>query len=507
MQPRANVNIRKLIIRVGALVVIFMALWWLMTHSYVDISAGNKSSGNVTYRLLSTSDQKDQKEVVSDKQNVKRLLKRGHYQVEVTQGNRSYVSTFTTGAIFQKTKVTGTLSVEKSREFVGDNPGYCMLIVNAVLLSNECRGQYSEIKTHMPATNDMPTYTLYDTGSILANVEGFVTTPEGSFVLVLLPVSESAKTHVLYKLSADGSSAAKVTRVADITGLSTANTYSVQAYKSGFILYDSDYSAIYYYPSIKSKVEPINVGTPDNKGLLPNQLAVAGDNISLLYTNITESEKVGAKNIKAEVLLINGSEQKRLTLKKDYTSASSCGTQKLCLLRGQQLDVYDTTGKPVLLYSLYNVREIVGNTNGRLTLVTRQGLLGLDTDKRTGAYLYSFGKYTYNASAKDTNGYIVNVTASKGEKVALFIDTSKDDSGSIDKKVYGLNNLSEITAMSVYKNRIFITPYTGDLVFDESTGFFGINQTTKNESNTKINQAIAGNGIDTKSYTIINTAH
>src|SRR6185295_496198 len=113
-----------------------------------------------------------------------------------------------------------------------------------------------------------------------------------------------------------------------------------------------------------------NVGTPNNKALLAHQLAVADDRISLLYSNITDSEKVGAGKVEAEVLLINGKEQKRHTFKKAYSSAYMCGAQTLCLLNGQQLDVYDIANKDRVLYSLYNVREIVGSTDGKLGIVT-----------------------------------------------------------------------------------------------------------------------------------------
>ncbi len=489
---------KYLLLSIIALLFIW-AIVWVLNHTFIEISVLNNTGGEIIYTIADTNSGRSTSET-SKNSRLKKLVKRGQYQVAVSQGSTSYFEAVRVGGLFRGQKVAATLKPEQARTFIGDAPGYCMAYSNSILVSNNCGGPYSETKTHIPATDSLPTYTLRDKDGLKATTEGFATTPEGTFLLVQQPISEDeTMLHIIYSLATHSDKPSSLKRVKDLPQLNPEHSYSIQAYKTGFIVYDPTFSEVYYFSNLSAEPTKINLAAND-KTLSAQSLSSYEDTVAV-YSNINNLNNKSVKNPRTEVVWQSGNTVKHITFNKHYHNALKCGENRLCALNGNKLDIYDIQkDKPKYLYSLTDVQTIAQNQTS-LYMVTSLGLLEFNPSTKIGSYAYSFGGYKYNTMIPSGRGVIISVSSPKSREAAILVSPGENDS--IDKRVLELEALPEVSNVSAYKNYVHLTPNLGEPVYNPDTGF-GFEPAVRASANDSINAAIKKIGLDTNTYKVIN---
>lgn len=496
---------RKVVIGL-LLAVLLAAFFWFYNHAYAEITVQGADGKAVAYTLRNQKSGKTV-EFSSSDSVVRKLLARGSYEVLARANEHSHFSVINVRGFLGKTAVKATLAPEKSRKFIGDNPAPCMHYNGQTLVSFGCGSSYGDIRQHVPATATLPTFVRKPSGIIYGDIEGTVTTTEGSFMLIKAPAEDEDQgaPHTLYPLT-DNLELQNGTALLD---LDEDKTYSMQAYKQGFLVYDNAYESVYHYPSVKAKPSSVNIDKPQDEQLKPYALSARGEVIVMAFSNNTEGEVADihdttSTKIKNEVVVREEGKTRRFTFKNQYAAVRLCGNSKLCLLHGDRLEVYDISGdKQTFLYSVSDVRTVENSGNG-LLVVREKFVIYLNIDSRQGYIHYSLGDYGFCGIQNESGGYVLCLINSKNDKVALFVDQRADNMGSIDKKVAELLKVPQVKDLSVYDRFIYVSPETGELVYDQAAGGFVPEPATLAAANQAINQAVVRLGIDRSVYTVIN---
>lgn len=489
----------KLVVLLAIFAIFVFGFYWLWNSAFVQISVTNPTTGNYSYQF---TDQKSGKiiEVKTHASSVKKRLARGNYSVLVKQDDKSYLSIISTGGFFKTSDVNAVLSKEKSRIFVGDNPGSCMSYINNVLVSYACTDLFENINIHQPANASQPTYVLKNPNpfGIIGYVQGIVQTSRENIALVKIPADSDADGG--YSILSLGDNL-KITNQRALSNLDLNTSYSISPYKDGFIIYSQTLIRAYYYSSLNA--EPVSISLDNsNKDLTPSYLSVKDGLILTAFISGTDSN---SKTAQTEIIINNEGRSNHYLFNKVLTSSVPCGNQLLCVVDSSGLSVYGLANKkPDLLYDIVGTSAVLDSPKGTL-VITKDGVLKLDTTARSGFLEYSFGDYKFNDIRGSGGGYILSLTNPSGKKVAIYVDQAVEDTDQIDKKILQVQKLPEISNSSIYGQYIFISPNLGSLAYNNDTQSYDYDQSAKANANTKINQAIDKASINRSVYQIIST--
>jgi len=500
-----STQIRRLALLIVSVFVLVYALVWFSTHSFVEITVKD-GNGETTFNLENQDKASKTITVKSTKATVKKLVKKGTYLAEASQGNKSYLVLINSGGWLGTTKVSGSLTVEKGRQFVGDNPGPCLSLTGEVLISNDCGGMYENLKTHIPASASTPTQVLRDAESIVGSIEGMIHTSKGTYVLIHQPVSEDdTMMHILYRLNPNSTNPVSHEETRRLTMLNPDSSYSVSSSGDSFVVYSQDFKDTYTFTSIDSDATKVDFGSPKQPDLTPRFLGASDQGIATVSNNFNADNKKTLKNPVSEIAVYKDGKVSRYKLEKAYTNAFLCGHNQLCVVASNELDIYDIKSDKELTIShkVQNVKSIVSSGDNKVVLGIESGIMQLDLGNMSGFYLYKLGDYKLNSIEKVGDNYLLNISHDSN-KYALLIDT-KSASDEIDKEFLALKKTSEVQSLSAYKNLIFVTPNLGTPTYNSSTGFFGFSTELRAKTNEKIKESVGKSGIDTKTYTVINT--
>lgn len=500
-------KLRRLFTPLLIIIALVFAVVWLISHSFVEISITNSPGGEASYTI--TKQEQGAKPIIvkSSSQKVKKLLKKGSYLVEVTQGDSSYLSLVKSGWIFKTSSVSANLKSEVSRQFVGDSPDPCMIMSGGILISNNCGGSYESIKTHVAADLVTPTHAAFDKKSIVGTVEGLATSKEGGFALIRQSISEDdTMMHILYSLTPNGAEAATPKEVLRLDKLKPEDSYAITRYSDGLLVYNSSFTDNYFYQTLASAPTKIDFGPQKQTGLSPKFLGASTSGVIAIYNSFISDNKKAAKKSKTEIAVFANGVARHFILNGTYDSGYLCSAGLVCLLNGQTLDIYKlgTSGKLKLVNTLRSVSAVFPVSDGSIALATTSGLADFNLNSLSGSYAYRFNDYAFKSMAVSGSSYILNLKDYKSKGFALLVDASSKSDG-IDKKITELKKLPEIKDLSIYKNIIYITPELGELVYDSDSGFFGYSQAVRTEVGQKIKDDLVKQGIDTIKYTVINT--
>lgn len=498
-QPQDNT---RLMIRIALIVVglsiMVLVLNWLYGHAYIAVSATNASSSNVTFSL---TNQKSKKTitVTGAGTTTKKLVPRGDYEVVVQQDSTSYLTVIHSGSFLTTTSIQAQLSPEHARKFIGDNPGNCMFYSGQILLSSNCGNSFSDVDVHTPATSDQPTFIQKTDSNIDGTVEGFITLNGAAFVLIQ---SNDSGAHTLYKLQND----LTLTEPHLLSNLDNNTSYSIQAYKDGFVVYTATSEDFLYYTSVTATPSTISMDKSVAKDFEPYAQKIENNSLLVAYTNVPDSPDASkVTHPKTTVVVATNGNLSTYVFNKQYGDMSLCAQTSLCLLANGQLDVYDiSNAQSVFQYSLSNVQSMAVTTHG-FVVVKDQGVFEFNPTNRSGFLSYSFGDYSYCGLQLDgdANGYSLCLTNNKGKKVALHIDPNSTANDTIDKQIAALLKLPSINNVSIYDKYIFISPNVGDPVYVDSLQGFDYDPVVKKQAYDAIDQYIQVLGIDTSTYHII----
>ena len=96
--------------------------FWLYSHSFVQVST-NATGGEFEYEIKEQSSDAVTT-IKSNSPHVRKIVKKGHYQVTVKQKNTASVAFVNTKPFLQTTKTTQELSPERNRGFIGSTPSF-----------------------------------------------------------------------------------------------------------------------------------------------------------------------------------------------------------------------------------------------------------------------------------------------------------------------------------------------------------------------------------------------
>jgi len=502
---------KHIVLIVGLPLLLFVVVFLSGRGSlYIDVKSGT-SGQELTYNILNQSNGKSN-EVKTTKSSISKSVKKSNYEILVTQGEKSAWTTVKSGGFFKKTRLSVELKPEKNRQFVGYNPSYCMNYIGQVLTSYTCDDSFSNIKIHVPATANQATYTMNVSTNVQGNVRGIINTQLGPVALVRFFLADSdASAYAAYVLGAGLLPA----QTATLSGLNPDKVYDIQPYKNGFLAYSDDFSDVKYYASLTTSPESVSIEKPGNTNIKPYLLRTMGDSVVLASSDKAEfearSDPKAIGKVNSVIAVHKDGKTKQFSFNRQFVSAEACGNNKLCLLNTanndkMQLFVYDIgDDTPKQLFVLNNITSIQ-NTDVGLLALSDTRILNLDVDNKTGFVEYSFGDRKFCGLQKDVGGYLLCQTNTKGVNAVLRIDQTSNNSDSIDKKVAGLEKMSEVKNVSVYGQFLFISPDLGELVYDNSLGFFNYDPSVKQSVNDKISHQIDVLGVDRNTYHIINTS-
>lgn len=492
-------KILLLVISLALLLVLIASRYSFIT---VEASQASQSGGAYSFRLTNQKSNKTD-EIRTADNSIRRLVSKGNYEVQVFKDGLSSFGVVKAPGMLRAASIQVPLQAEKSRRFVGNNPSSCMYF-QSVLYSYDCGGNVREVRVHVPATPNQPTISEKVPQSNLGGeIESIVRGEGGTVVLARFAGEDGGLgSQISYGLR-DGF---QLTNPKILKGLDNNISYFMVAYKSGYLAYAADSADLYYYPSPDATPELLTANKPPGRNLAPSTLEVSGDTIYRLYSSAAGGgEETQGRSVKNQLVL---SGAKRRTLNFDgrqYSAAKPCGTQKICLLSGKDLFIYDIAGnQPKLSFSVSGV-SFIQNFGNRLLAVRQNEVLNMDVDSKAGYSDISLADYEFCGLQTSENGYVLCLINSKGNKVALLVDPAASDTDSIDKKIAKLLKLPEVNDISAYGQFVFIVPELGELAYDPAVGGFGYNQEAKGRVASIINQEINRLGIDRSKYTLINT--
>ncbi|HEX8227381.1 MAG TPA: hypothetical protein VF572_05950 [Candidatus Saccharimonadales bacterium] len=504
---------KRIIIGIALLWLVVWLVVWLATHSVINIAVSNPDgSSDLKYTITSSDGVSDS--FTSKDSQIRKIVRKGSYQVLVSQGDASQFTIRSTQAFLQKTEVPVNLETEQSRRFVGNNPAPCMAMIGGSMISGECDAEVEEILGHLPATAQSPTLTAaLPTNNIRGISKGMVTTAKGMVVMLTLDIATGAEHFLQEVLPGLKAGARQVIPVSE-----QDIEYKIQPYKDGVIVYDNGLTEFRTFSSLTAKAEQIEFEQPGDNTLEAVQMSAMNGAVALLYTSehsndssldpatvIKENEPKKEIDADSEVIIYRDGQQKHFTFDIQLIAAASCGTDKLCALSQTGLTVYDiSTDQAEKLYTISDVHELAETPAG-LIAVTETGVLSLDIDVQQGHLAYSFGEYNYCGVQPVQSGYVLCLLSDKSGKKALLIDPSSGNADSIDKKLVGIEKTEGVDNVTAYNNIIYIVPDYGDEVYDAANKTYGYNPAVFRAVNQRIGEAVVESGIDRSRYTIINT--
>lgn len=514
---------KNIILSIAALSITVL-VFYVYSYAYIEINLSNGSPDTeVSYTISQVGGKESDKiEVTRDTKKIKRLVKRGSYEVSVRQAETSYLGAVDSGGFLQTTSVRAQLSPEKERDFIGSNPNICMYTELGILASSPCGGPLDELGLHMPATNTVPGHVKYAQGPA-STLEDVITVNGNTFVLLNIEseIDGEGNYHALYSVSRDGVvNHSSERKLQDLKG---SKVYKLVNYTGGFIAYSTDERAdLLYYASVSSKPSKINIEQPSDTTLNLVDIHVIDDSIALTYSNntVTTASRDHVEGIKAHSTVLEESRRKIAPISQiisysknksissifseSIISAKICETSKLCVMyEDTTMGVFDVSGDKLNLeYELSGVLD-TESSNDNFLIVKADGVFRFNVLDKSGFIDYGFGdKYSYCGMETAVEYYIVCVANSSNERFALKIHPKKINTDSIDKKIASLESLEEVRSVRIYGKFIYISPYAGELQPNPLTGGFGYLPETVKLVNARINKELDSLGISRKDYTI-----
>lgn len=486
--------------------IIYSLVWFASTGS-VDVKVVN-GSGNSSYSY-SFSGNSSSSEVESEATHVKKRLKKGTYFVTVQSNESSSIKLISVGGWLKTSSVDLSLEPEKAREFVGDEPGFCMNYSQDFLYSFDC-SEPGGLKAHQPAKADTPTSVVSEAEPPYLNLRDIITVQGKPRAFVVDPDGHSGDSGVeMYNIDQSLSLDGRL----DLQGVGSTTNPRAMAYKDGYVVYSKDFSVIKFFDPTDEDGSDIGQIKPAPEYVNPVELSIFNDEFGGLFNGSNEGEDIGSSGntndkqevSKGESQFVFLKSKQTIKLKKTYTSGVICGENRLCLIGNHVLDIYEVRGNKAKLIVSFPGAEKVAANNGKISLITDKGLVVLDQTSLNGSLYYSFAEgagYCGFTSAGDK--YVVCATNEKAGTSALLVDPSRVNDDSIDKKIAKLISDESIKDISIYKKFIFISPSLNEFVYDPVLNIQTYNPEKLKESTNKINSLISSSGIDRNKYSISN---
>ena len=519
------VNNKLKVVLVIILGLVSIVFYMFFNYSFIEIEVVDYNQDEkLTYKI--TDEDKTKHRETSGSDNFRKLVSRGSYRVEIKQKENSYFEIANTKNFFQTTEIKASLSSERDREFVGDNPQPCM-DYGVNLVSWPCTGRANNGFIHTPATNTVPStnQNLRVFGYPALYINSVFGVDEQSYIYTQTAFDGGSFNSVIELDTSNGVINQSGSEELDVQ---QTREYKATDYRGGFLLFSLDGEDLRYYDNeLGGSFNQLpSLELDENESFYSLQtyndlvVAVSGDNTvinelnkpSLFTSNKPtdegeqEFEDEGIAN--AKITFIEGENKTILDPGFDVTQLRLCGENLICVLSEAVMTVYSIEGGN--LDELYSIPDVVQieSFNENVLLINDVGVLYFDVEERSGYYQYTFDDYVYCGVSVFGEKYGVCVDDGLGSnrsRSVLLINPEEENTDSIDKKIYKLSELEEVKTISIYNNYIHISPEVGELAFDEELGRYTYSESLINRASSSINQHIDKYNIDTDKYNIINT--
>lgn len=489
------------------IVLLFIAtiVHWFFTTSYIVITT-QSSSDSISYNILN---QKNKKSDIEDsrQKTIKKRVKKGDYEVLVKSDGRSFFKVIKTSGFLSKTIVNATLESEKYREFVGDNPGPCAHY-DSILFSYACTGDLSDLSVHVPATKDIPTSTLSIQSADFENasIGGVIKLGSKRYVYTQAPVEHEVTEKQSLLLEIDDQLNTLSTTA--LKGIPTISDQRIQRHKDGFLIYSNVSNEANYFKDKDGQPEKIAVRPYSGEGFSSVGTIASEDKVAAIYINSEQNQEnqdsQETKKGKTALSIRANNQDSEYEINKYYTKALFCGKDYICFQSGQELFIYQIgDSKLKELYKITNVTDF--NIKDETLYISRdREIISLKLSTKIGSINYSFGSYSNcGISMNSATGYLVCIINKSSDRSMIAINTSKDNSTNIDKKIFELSEKPDIEHITVYRNFIKITPNTGSPVYNPTTKNYEPVPAIRAKAYLAIEQAIQTIGFN-KDYIINN---
>lgn len=456
---------KKNVLGLFIVIILSLGLSWVWGHGYIEVSA-SESGGSKDFSIINSAGVASK--ISSPNPKYRWTVKKGSYQVLVSDGTKNYYAFVETKGLLRKTVVAAKLATEKSRVFVGNNPSPCMTYFGDLLYSTECGESIRSLSKHIPAEGYMPSYTQSPSQSLLYGQFEGVSILKDNRPIALLKDVEGFAGYFMQVLNNNEAGGERVR----LEGPNPNLTYSVQAYKEGVLLYSpEDTDAYYVDPSRGMQVTKVSLGLPNASGLLLQKVFVQDDRIVSVYSDNANldilSDEESHSSLpkdppgKTEVIVSQNNTKVSYTLPFIYNSAAICGRERLCVVGIGGLTVYDISlkTKPKLLHTIPLVTELIDATDSGARFITKLGILSYNSQYSDGSIEYTFGKYAFCGHKRVAEGsLLLCLIDTKQNKVGLLLTKDPLTGGAIDKQVITVLSSEDVSAVSVYKNKVLVIP-------------------------------------------------
>lgn len=487
-------------------IVLLGLLWMVSQYGFVsiEITSGATSLGPITYQLHNQANASISS-FSTQATRVTRLVPKGAYELVISQNNTNSFVMVATEGFLQKTTVAARLQPQIGFQFVGYNPEGCMYYLAGTLHSYGCTGATTQT-IHVAASANAPTYNLSNSDGLFGAIQNVIDTSEGKLAL-FQPYGGTSGPYRIYVLKPNQAASDGVA----LPDLNTSKNYLLAPYKDGFIAYSTDFTDIKYYATHTARPEAVAPSRPAAGNQKPLVLSTTQNAIVAVYSDKADfeerSDPSAVGKVTEEVIVSSAGATEHLTLHKQYKSVNLCDTDTLCAVDvvSKNMDVYDISGSPKLLYAVSGVKSATP-FGKNLLLVRDDGIISFDAASRSGATMYRFNNYTYCGLQVEANDFLVCVTDPQQRNAVLRFETDTTNRDNIDQKIVQLEKVTEVKTVSVYGKYIYISANLGDTAYNPVTNTYDYDPDVRRSVSATINQAIDRIGIDRHTYTIIDTA-
>lgn len=467
-------------------------IYWLSTHAFLEIVT---SSSNI---IITNQDTGNSTELVAGNRV---LLKTGLYQVETISDKGSSYSVVEVGRFLTTKTYTTTEEQQSSRSFIGDNPSGCMNLIKNELISFDCAGDINDIFRHVPASGSTPTYKInvakdLDPGQI----KGHKQTLSGAILfLVYQPVVEVELTgldpYKIYRLELINNSAV-LSLIETPTELKAGKEYLLSTYGDKTLIHDKDFSELF---EINDDGLLKQLTNPETKDANLSRIGLYFKDSEFIEALNKDADSITTpnKSVDNEVILPSG---KKKNFKDGLYKLNYCGNYICTLSKSGDFHVYDMQFKQ--MRKLIGIRNFY-STKETAKLVTDRGILNYNLLTSSGFYLFVFGAFNYKDISVTDGSSILSIGLG-GRSYGLLVDDSKKEVDFIERTIGPLTENEYVDTVSIYKDRIYISPELGELQYSAESDGLDYLPENKQKAKSNINDLLDSLKVDESYKVIIN---
>jgi hypothetical protein len=432
-----------------------------------------------------------------------KIISQGDYQITVRNSSESFITTAKLSGFLRETEVEALLEENKTASAIGSGPEDC-LYFESVLVSYKCVGDSSSLFVHNPASENSPSFKSSVEG--IDSSEGLIVdsikSSEGT--LLLIQSRENIKIAVL----ADSSSGLpKINNTHTLNDLNPAESYSIVKFGDGYIIHNASASKSYLY-EIGGRTTPFNLIENSREDLKTVEVSSNGTELAILNTNRNEIDRTN--DLSALYVVSNADEGiAEYNFNFIINDLSWCGQDAVCAIRDDSLMyiVLGQNGSYDIKSRLSNVSKYAVDeyTSRVLAIVEDKQVFDFDFSLNKGQILIETRSYSPSSIAFSANNNpLVSISGRSSDTTILFGDETRSESSNIENVLESFENAPFINSVSVYGNRIFVSPEVGDIEFIESTQTYDFNPQIVADVSQKIVELTNTSGANDNGYIVIN---